>query len=86
MHIRRWADDDSAGDLCSFKEFTRSSPPCPDIEGLSTEEFSNVPNVGVCDEDQEEDGISIDMAIDPRNTHNLSLMKKREHEGYVFRP
>lgn len=65
-----------------FKEFVSSAPPCPEAGGLADDEAAggDSPEPG----DGEQDGgggIHIDMAIDPRHTHNLIMMKKREHEG-----
>ena len=61
----------------------KSSPPCPEVPGL--DENMEVPESAGGEEDElnESTDIDIDLRIDPRHTHNLLLMKKKEHEGPI---
>lgn len=36
------------------------------------------------EEDGDAEGLRIDLALDPRHTHNLIQMKKKEHEGLAL--
>jgi hypothetical protein len=89
----RWADEDAgagaAGSLCLVREFLAAAPPCPDAfyEGQEQGQeadyaYSYAPADGGGEGESGRDGgMDIDLSIDPRHTHNLLLMKKKEHEG-----
>lgn len=85
MWCDRWADDGGAADLCLIKEFFLTAPPCADVDGLDDADITDKNYDNYDNEEPDEYG-RIDIAIDPRQTHNLVLMKKKEHESkFVLR-
>ncbi len=69
--ICRWADEVSDGKLFSTKQFNVSDAVCPELYNPDEEP-----------ETFQEDAQDIDnIELDPAHNHNVSMMKKREHEG-----
>ncbi len=79
---RRWSDEGVDGTLCATKEFLRTQAVCADVPPLSDDEDETSPHLEAENtNDATDDDSGIDISVDPYHGHNLSQMKKKEHEG-----